>query len=163
MITKDRFEELKKEKAFIFYLLNNSISIIRLDDTYDISVEEYNKINNCKPTLYHNRNGIFQDICEIDKVFETKEDAEFALRFKRIPKPVEYLDLPTWEEFNKENKVVVFTSYSYKYHLLKVGNYIYLRSFYRYGGMDVYCKPLTKENYFKVCEICRKLWSGEEV
>ena len=162
MISKERFEELKKETQIVFYILNNSISILRLDETYGISTEEYNKTHNCKPQLFHNYNGIFQNICDVEELFETKEDADFALKFKRIPK-TEYLDLPTWEEFNSEDKLAAFTVYPHNYHLLKVGNYIYLRSFYGQGGMDIFNKPLTKENYLEACELCRKLWLGEDV
>lgn len=162
MITKERFEYLKKETQIVFYILNTSVSILRLDETYGISTEEYNKTHNCKPQLFHHYNGIFQNICDSDKIFETKEDAEFALRYKRIPR-TEYLDLPIWDEFNSEDKLVAFTVYPHNYHLLKVGNYIYLRSFYGQGGMDIFNKPLTEENYLLACELCRKLWLGEEV
>ena len=31
------------------------------------------------------------------------------------------------------------------------------------GKYNFYRKPLTKENYLEACEICRKLWLGEEV
>ena len=151
MVTKERLKELIKQDDKKIYWLSkgNSSSAVSV-------IKEYNNLREFASLILESIDNIEES------VFETKEDAEFALKFKRIPR-TEYFDLPTWEEFNSEDKLAAFTVYPHNYHLLKVGNYIYLRSFYGQGGMDIFNKPLTKENYLEVCELCRKLWLGEEI
>ena len=171
MISRERFEELKKETQIVFYILNNSVSILRLDETYGISTEEYNKTHNCKPQLFHNYNGIFQNICDVEKLFETKEEAEFALKFKRIPK-VEYLDLPTFEEITTNDK---YNYYGTSYFEFGDGYRLIVKlpsedDDCEFIGVDVNgnCElynweEATKENYIEACRIAKKLFLGEEV
>lgn len=157
MIEKQRLEELIKQGAFVYKIIGKNIVQMCANDI---------------PTFY-TLNDENWNIWKTD-YFETKEEAEFALRFKRIPK-TEYLDLPTWEEFLKNNFGVKFYYKSREFHLHKV----------RYSADDKnpewkinlyesYCNDddtvawekeweLTKENYIEACEICRKLFLGEEV
>lgn len=83
MISKQRLKELIRQGALIFYILNNSVALLRLDNSYGISMEEYNKEHNCKPQFYHSGH-VYQDICDADKIFETKEEAEAKAKLKEL-------------------------------------------------------------------------------
>ena len=108
MITKERLEELIEQKAIIYCLIKKpfigfssytlEITPIVLDNSYGISVEEYNKQNNCKSQFYKFE-GIYYNICDADNIYETKEEAEFVQKF-HTSKTV-YFEPPTWEEFLK--------------------------------------------------------------
>ena len=180
MISEQRLKELIEQCATIYQIIREPFvagysSILKIEELplrsyHNISVDKYNKINNCKPHLYQGGDYmVFEKVAELENLFETKEDAEFELNYKRIPK-TEYLDLPTWEEFIAKDKTITFYKNQVKYQM-----YIFVKNkntnncrIIIYGDDNsqdwfVFEKPLTKENYLEACEICRKLWLGEEV
>ena len=143
MITKERLEELIGENIYIYEIENGS-----------------SKIKVCNLSELNHNNININAWLKCSKLFETKEDAEFALRYKRIPK-TEYLDLPTWEEFKKDRYVNFFCKDNeYMLQYLNLSNKISV--FERNNKGDYFEKKATKENYLEACEICRKLWLGEE-
>lgn len=164
MITKERLEELIKEKTTIYRVGMCFIFDYKLDKTY-----------------YIEDNNLVQSFCEfdddvvtrylgtLDELFETKEEAEFTLKYKRILR-TEYLDLPDWEESqNIDGFIAEFSSPNAKklytfFIKMDYTHNIKINKYYRGNGehFDVFEKPLTKENYIKACEICRKLFLGEE-
>ena len=138
MIAKERLKELIEQEATIYVIktemfiagYSNYLKIEELELYSKCKVLEDFKLNiNDSPNTY-----LLIQYCNgpvyylLDKLYENKEDAEFTLRFKRIPR-TEYLDLPTWEEFNNDN-LTAFRTYPYNYHLLKIGKYIVIRNFY---------------------------------
>lgn len=166
MITKERLEELIKEKALIFYILNNSVALLRLNNSYGISVEEYNKKYNCKPQFYHS-GYVFQNICDADKIFETKEEAEWYLEFGNIQR-TETLSLPSWEEFYA-GKSICFKTRNIEYRLYiytineRTNNCRIMISADKYDlDWFEFEKPLTKENYTEACRLAKKLFLGEK-
>ena len=89
MITRERLEELIKQKATIYITFAD-----------DCVVED--KLDEKKFNLMEKLNNGFGIKCgyPLDMLFETKEEAEFALRYQNITR-TETLSLPTWEEFIK--------------------------------------------------------------
>ena len=159
MITKERLKEILDKNGSVYTTEtgnyeSNYLELI-LYDSAKFTVKKNNTVR-----LFI-ADTIEWHWYKLENLFENEEDAEFVLKFKRIPK-TEYLDLPTWEQFCNEDKIVTFTAYPYNYHLLKFGNYIRLKSFYERDVMDIFIKSLTKENYWEACELCRKLWLGEK-
>lgn len=172
MITKERLEELIKEKATIYILVKKQfiagtssfIEIVELPlkNYHGISVEKYNKINNCKPHLYQGGEFMpYEKVAELEDLFETEEDARWELEMTATR--TETLKMPTWEEFNNQDKLITFRTYSHNCHFFKYGKYIVIRAFYGQGGMDIFSKTLSKENYIEACKLCLKLFKGEEV
>lgn len=157
MITKERLDELINKCAFIFYIYNErSIGIIQLDKSYGISVEEYNAINKCKPVFYRKGN-VEQDICDADRIFETKEQAEWCIKYHATR--TEELNLPNWEDFACETFV---SSEGWLYTLLKSKrNKIYL---WLGPNMEKLIEEWegTEENYIKACDLCLKLFKGND-
>lgn len=166
MINKERLEELKKENTFIFYILNNSVQVIKVNESYSIS--ENDKINNGELTLFHNYKNVFQDICEMKKVFETQKQAEWYLTHHVTR--IETLDLPTWEEFTStDNSIIRFYVKERKYtmHIFvknkKTNNCrILIRADDREQDWLVFEEPATEENYIEACKLCVKLFEGEK-
>lgn len=177
MITEERLKELVKERkdffeASIFDDIPRKINVKEIDISKPFVFYD-DKSGNAKRVFYNLLSG---QLCSVDleRIFETEEDAKFALKFKRIPK-TEYLDLPTWEEFNKDNFGIKFYNKSREFCLHRVRysasdkNPLWKIDLYESYGDDedtVAWKKswdLTKENYLEACEVARKLWLGEEV
>ncbi len=164
MIEKERLQELIEQNKEIYFvnwtykeiecvnkiviadyiitleIVNDLLYVIRKEDAYKPEVIWKLKLN---------------------ELFETKEDAEFALRYKRIPH-TEYLDLPDWEEVEGDYSLEFGNS---SLEIYKSTNRILVMTNRNYLGLYDYAfdKETTKENYLEACEICRKLWLGEEV
>lgn len=140
MITKERLEELIKKEATIYYIFDDIIF-----NTKEIIPIKLN-------------DGASFDITT---AFETKEDAEFALRFKRIPR-TEFLDLPTWGEIEGDCSLE-FDNFALRVNKLE-NRILILTNRDILGLYDcIFVKTATPKNYLEACEICRKLWLGEEV
>ena len=141
MITKERLKELIEQKATIYQIIREPLKIEKILLGYD-------EIGTTSEDLY-----------------ETKEEAEECLEFGNIVRE-ERLELPSWEEFlklplwddknnvefktNKGNTISIFKTEQNEIIVLK-------------DIKTLFEKPLTKENYLEACELCRKLFLGEEV
>lgn len=162
MIEKERLQELIEQGATIYENKEGHISEIRFNN---IDMAFGYKVSSTY-LIFGMLNLIIT--VKLENLFETKEDAEFALRFKRIPR-TEYLDLPTWEEFCKlVNEDIRFYRNEYTYVLQSCyyssgeETIELFERHYDYGN-TLFEKPLTKENYIKACRLAKKLFLGEEV
>lgn len=169
MITYERLKELIEQEATIWAVYDEDrIERIKLVvRMFGVSVEEYNKLHDCEPMLYSQFCGVFRDICPISWLFETEEEAEWHKEFGCIER-TERLELPTWEEFSKWDKLVKFyknkTYYSmYVFIKNKNTNNCRIIIYADNGEQDwlVFEKPLTKENYTLACRKAKELFLGE--
>lgn len=134
-ISRERLEELIKEGATIYWVINNTIKELPYKDIPTFWIKDiYN---------YFDR-----------LLFETKEDAEWFLEFGNITR-TEKLELPSWEEFWNSGKTIWFIG--------KDGGQ-YAISQYSRGILlnDEYIGYLNKESYIKACHIAKKLFIGDE-
>ncbi|MDY6382156.1 MAG: hypothetical protein SPK94_07890 [Bacteroidales bacterium] len=166
MISKERLEELIKEGATIYftYSCENKIEEITLDKDYSIGIVY--GVDCLMQKHYNDEFGEnFAGGIELIDLFETKEDAEFALRYKKITR-IETLSLPTWEEIIKEIGMngtyhIVFTSKDEwaecNLSVCTSRQHIIIDGYKCYKYWD-----LSKENYLEACELCRKLFLGED-
>lgn len=156
MITKDRLKELIKEGATIWtvgrYSFQDKIEEIKLDK-YFFSVSNSALIY---PDLFYTK---FEDL------FETKKQAEWALKYHTTR--IEELDLPTWEEFKTYSvcdyiefigKDCIAYELSNDYDLTAESKFILLQQ----NGKDWMEWDFNEENYIKACDLCLKLFKGEE-
>ena len=157
MITKERLEELIKEKATIFVITRQTF-IAGVSNFIGIEKQKLSKENNIGKdnTLYWRDMGI----AELEYLFETKEKAEFALKYKRIPR-TEYLDLPDWEEIHYKLDLDFIDKNKNKLVFRVRENFIDIindkkKRIYGYDNA-------TKENYISACLLCKKLFLGEYV
>lgn len=148
-ISKERLEELIEKNATVYELfMNKEVLKVELNNSYYIMLDK----------VYENKLGKLPLRPRwLSDLFETKEDAEWTMRFKRIPR-TDYLDLPTWEEFIEKEEVGFYQKYG-RYTSIKILGTKYIAvetSFERY-----YTGELTKENYTLACEKARELFLGE--
>lgn len=158
MITKERLEELIEQGATIY---SNEYGEIQLIKENDLSLYENGQNNYILYALEPNKkyhNEIFDE-----DLFETEEEAKWFAEFGCIER-TERLELPTWEEiqkrFENNNKfgghlIVEFDDVQF---MVFIGNYS--KKFIKLTNQPR--KSLTKENYLKACEKCRKLFLREE-
>ena len=153
MITKSRLKELITQNAVVYTLKENELYRISLN------LDLYEKIGVDEKFLYI-KDYSFIDRIPFENLYEIEKQVKGTLEYQHIPR-IEWLDLPTWEEFMQEDKIIAFTAYPYNYHLLKYGNFVVIKSFYGCGTMNIFMEPLTEENYTKACDLCVKLFRGE--
>ena len=169
-ITKERLEELIVQEKTIYYIKHGwkkaeKIELKRKDPKYKHKI--YYKLAGLILIICHDNSYEDEFDYECEKLFETKAEAEFEAEYKHIPR-TEYLDLPTFEEL-KNIKSYCVVSFIYKNsnrcELYKLNN--------NYIGVTCIEKgtlkhpledlELTYENYLEACELCKKLFIGEEV
>jgi hypothetical protein len=171
MISKERLEELIEEEATIWSNAYGKTHRIMLNSTNDVLDENI---------LWRHRNKECIRKYHINTLYETKSEAEFDAKYKRIPR-TEYLDLPTWEEAEIEELVKISNNRNYCWYLIKSftdkkNNEMFEFSLSKDDDQfylsvnnedssykDLFDKPLTYENYLEACELCKKLFIGEEV
>lgn len=166
MITKERLEELIKEKATIYKIRDSMI------DDYQLCSCNYLENNEL---IYGNvlTNYCIRWIGKLEDLFETKEDAEFALKYQNITR-TETLSLPTWEEIsNRKEYSLSFCAKQSRYCLCidmpyrkDEGCIVLVRQSDPANRTVMECEferiPATKANYIEACELCRKLFLWEE-
>lgn len=155
MISKERLEELIEQGATIYDIFKGDIYLVDLTMAkyYDVPkyIEYKNDYYNCNLTR------------SINDLFETEEDARWELEMTATR--TETLKLVNWEQFCYEENETRFTdkldnrcSISYETELLG-DNYIAVYQ----NHFTLFRESATKENYTKACELCIKLFKGEEV
>lgn len=158
MIEKSRLEELIKQGAIIYTLKKGEV--------YELPFEPglYEKISVDEKFLYIKDYCSFTDIIPFEGLYETRKRAEWASKYQRIPH-TEWLDLPMWEEFCKNNKTICFMAKDWQCYELG----------FAFGDAENICLDkvvlgvntnqktwkATEENYIKACALCVKLFKGE--
>ena len=93
------------------------------------------------------------------RLFETKEQAEWALKYQFITR-TEELNLPMWEEFCK-HKYVSFNDEFCNHYVLKLNKNSKLIITKYPADWEIFYEPATEENYEKACDLCVKLFKGD--
>ena len=166
MITRKRLEELIEKGATIY---SNEYGEIQLIKENGLSLYENGQNNYILYALEPNKkyhNEIFDE-----DLFETKEDADFALELQNITR-TETLNLPTWEEieYDKNGRFVysfhIKNNYKFfgKLAIWKNIQLITIEGLVQGCQYELYFdEPLTKENYLEACKSVKKLCLGEKV
>ena len=151
MISKERLEELIKQEATIWaigrYSFQDEIEEIKLDR--DLFCVEYNAL--LYPDLFRVR---------LEDLFETKNRAKWALKYHATR--TEELDLPMWEELDGADFDMSFIDTRKIKHQIWVTNDdgICVTN-PQLDGKNKYWS-YSEENYIKACDLCLKLFKGEE-
>ena len=160
-ITKERLEELIKEGATIWssYRLNYNVIAVNLTDKkrFVIYTDDMSILDRDTEYTYQLKN-----------LFETRKEAEWHLKYHATR--TEELNLPTWEEFMQFSQQrpcynITFMEGRSKYICFldktqEEGMYICLYD--KTFDEDIFCELATEENYIKVCDLCIKLFKGEQ-
>ena len=164
MIEKKRLEELIEQGAIIYEAKYHNVEPLDLSKRkFDFISSKYNMVR-FEPM----QNERWKHHKYLDKLFETKEEAEWELEFGNITR-TETLRLPNFEEFMLDYKrVYKFNTPSGK--TVKINGY-YDEILKIHGGFIDICVngsyikdwDFSKENYLEACKIAKKLFLGEEV
>lgn len=181
-ISRERLEELIKNCELIYGIEFNKIESYDLSDKdICISPAEFGDYG----LRVFDPLGYWNDI-KYENLFETKEDAEWAVEFENITKPNK-LNFPKWKQIedlieqkknfglNHSDTVLarIITNDSiYYFKLCKDLDLFTFELKQLYIGEDL-CEQLTskfpvslgkatKENYIDACRIVRKLFMGDE-
>lgn len=163
-ITKERLEALIGEGATIYAIVKNPFiagysQILKVEE-FDLNAPIIKEISeDGKQFLY------FNYLLELEYLFETKEEAEFVLKF-HTSKTV-YFQPPNWEEFLRTETDELKPNYTCE-NLVIVEDYneIIVEDY----NNDLnekhfsYNKELNscKEKYYEAVEYAKKLFLGEE-
>ena len=156
MITHKRLKELIKQGAKIWCICDYTYHKSKPNkkiEYYDLSSEDVcmspAELRNYGLRIY-NSLGYWNDV-RYENLFETKEEAEWYKEFGCIER-TERLELPTWEEFNKQPEF-----YFDAYTLIKINDKILLKDSFK----DYVYKEFTKENYTVACRKAKELFLGD--
>lgn len=145
MISKERLEELINKCATVYMARAYTEGIYLMPDNFEVNDKELV----FKYKIY---------VVPLEDLFETKEEAEWHKEFGCIER-TERLELPTWEEFLKLEKIHSFKSKNNQIVVLfRDGNTIYLEDEY----WNILREDLTKENYTLACRKAKELFLGEK-
>lgn len=136
MITRKRLEELNKKGGNIFTIQNKQVIMINL-----IGI----------PIEY-----------ELQDLFETEKQAEWDLKYHATR--TEELDLPMWEDVKnfRENEIITFYAKDMKYGKISMNVFENAFSVDSESQGELLYMNFTEENYIKACDLCLKLFNGEE-
>ena len=154
MIEKSRLEELIKQGAIVYTLLQGDIEKVDL-----AKARIFGRTNNYTYIDYWS--DTFDQYIETsnERLYEKHEQAEWAAKYHATR--TEELNLPTWEEIKNDfDKNFNYLKGFFKISVNKKQDYIIVSNrtvYYSY----IFDKPATEENYIKACDLCVKLFKGE--
>lgn len=159
-ISKERLEELLNEGTTVYTILHGGIEKVDL-----AKARIFGRTNNY--TFIDYWCDTFDQYIETsnERLYETQKEAEWSLKYQHIPR-TEELNLPYWEEFSKNNKTICFIAKDWQCYELG----------FAFGDTETICLDkivlgvntnqktwkATEENYEKACDLCLKLFKGEE-
>lgn len=160
MITKQRLEELIKEKAKVYYTQNHPL--VSDGMWIDLTRAEIIPSQECIALDYKIYGNYGYVNCFPFKwLYETKEDAEEYLKYGNITRE-EKLELPLWSEVKEKEITVDFNAKHAHYRLYRIGGIIGIIEFKDDTGAGIFNEPFTRENYDKARDLCVKLFMEEE-
>lgn len=172
MISANELKELikKGETVWVANYNNGIVESITLEPFESVNgnyVWYYETDDNC--LLEMNKDCEVEYAWLLEHLYKTKEEAEFAVKYKNVPSN-DTLNLPTWEEINnRDDKHKSYTFYKngteYVLYINNVkGKYKVMIWAYRgYQDWEVFRDVATEENYLIACDICLKFWKGEKI
>ena len=163
MITKERLEELIKQKQPIYY--KDYYIIYPSKWRYGYAIPEQLECLYKKPF----NKLIWYDLIDL---YGSKEERDWHREFENITR-TETLKLPTWEKIKRKPTIISFMSKDWKLCKLGLGEIVAVigngtkSSKKRYVCVcidkDDHYFERTEKGYIEACELCRKLFLGEEV
>ena len=151
MIKKERLQELIKQGATIYSVCFGVVYEEKLMSNNFVGVTDD------EISLMQRYNGNEQ--CFVDYIrclFETKEDAEWHKEFGHIER-TERLDLPTWEEWQKDDAFDFLDKDGFIWE-------IYIDGYNRIimaNGWEHFTFENNKEGYLLTCRKAKELFLGE--
>lgn len=161
MINKERLKELIEQGATIYFVYNGNV-----DEKEGVYKDDF-ILNETYVSIYWTTRN---HQVKYENLFETKEEAEWYKEFGSIER-TERLELPTWEEAQRNLEIEIYAPKGKKYLLetkIKVGYSVdkenpYIIRIDRVGYANSQIDfEYSKENYIEACRVAKKLFLGEE-
>lgn len=165
MISRERLEELIEQEATIYDpdTMWESIGEIKLNKKMKV---KDGRLDGDLGDL-----GLKGAMCScfvpLEDLVESKEEAEWIIEFGCITR-TEKLELPTWEELFKEDRVL--DCYTQEFGIVKNRSFIGVVLLgvdftneiveVSIGSDQIFCELLTKENYILACRKAKELFLG---
>ena len=167
MISKERLEELIEQGATIYSTDTKMYGLVKwLELENKLERLEFNKDGEVK--LFIIDNGWWHWF-NLKDLYEDLEDVKWHKEFGHIER-TERLELPTWEELFKEDRVL--DCYTQEFGIVKNRSFIGVVLLgvdftneiveVSIGSDQIFCELLTKENYTIACKRARDLFLGEK-
>lgn len=159
---REEIEQAIENGESVYILFNRNQSFTSL-------IKEYLTKRHCIEAYYpiYNNNKTFalwfdnEFICDIDKVFKTKAEAEHYLKHANITR-TETLPFLTWEEFLEKQEIEFMDNTGILTWLYIVKNKTKsLCLDNRFEKLKIW--DLTEENFYKAYDECVRLFRGKEV
>jgi len=148
-MTKERVEELIKQKATIYDRKTTKIML----DKYSHVYQDYLILGHSIGKQYE---------FYLRDLFETEEQADWA--YKTIIERTERFEPPMWEEI-EDKFCFKFTlnNENYNMEVHKTGNLIVIWNTTKKEAVyTALCKDCNKKNYEKACQIVKDLFNGKK-
>lgn len=162
MITKERLEELIEQGATVCNAYKDWDNVWHC--RFGNVVQEENHL-----LFKENGSSLSVIMHDTNNLYETKEQAEWEWEFGCIER-TERLELPTWEELFKEDRVL--DCYTQEFGIVKNRSFIGVVLLgvdftneiveVSIGSDQIFCELLTKENYTLACRKAKELFLGEK-
>lgn len=150
MITKERIDELIQQRAKVW-------GVGKQGNVFCVGLK-------FRPETLKSPKWLENKYEYYGKFFESKAEAEWHAEFGYIER-TERLELPTWEEFNKSEKMVRFIGKNGEKCKLEGYFNLNLQSGFidvvENGSSQLSLSEYTKENYTLACRKCKELFLGE--
>lgn len=155
MITGKRIEELIKQGVTIYEVKYGNVNPVSLKNKIRHVLYKYGMI-----AFEPNPNEKYLHRKYFKNLYETKEQAEFAKEFKKIPK-ITYLDLPFWEE---SKEMLVVTKFKSNNIQVELDYYAHYDTYVLYtDDVEEMRLKATRENYTTMCEKVREYFKAKEI
>lgn len=157
MISRERLEELIKQGATIYEVKYGNINPVSLKNQIRYVNYKYETIAfEPRPDEKYLHHKYFK------RLFETREEAEFAKKFKNITRTAT-LNLPTWEDLNIIEEIKIYGADGNRY-LISMDEYdISIYADLEDNGTFYKKFDRTKKDYLEACKIAKKLFLGEKI
>lgn len=153
MITRERLEELIEQGKTIWRKNNKVIGkIVLANKQYEFSK------NGCLCLLL--RDYDVWGFYSFETLFETKKQAEWALKYHATR--TEELDLPVWEEIEKIKEKDVYIIAKPREMRFYIDYKFLIPQIKLCTLEDVFNWNLDEKGYLSACDLCLKLFKGEE-
>ena len=157
MIKEERLKELIEKEATIYVICKRRSDVYEKDAKF-IKCIDKTKNGDCVLEWQDNKSPIIEFI-SLERIFETKSEAEFYAKYGNVEKTVKMPVPPTWEEF-LENEIS-FNVLNCELFIYSENKNIKFRHWYKNDFDIVLVLQNTEENYYKALDKMVELWREE--
>ena len=155
MITHERLKELIEQESGCYVLNDYITGYIHLKPKYEPETYENGEHNYILYIYCDDKKKYKEEIFD-EQLFETEEEAEWHKEFGCIER-TERLDLPTWEEWQKDDEFDFLDKDGFSWDTYITGDNEIIMA----NGWEHFTFENNKEGYLLACRKAKELFLGE--